>query len=239
MQSVFHMISKNHFSKAQHLKHLHLALLILIFPVKLFAQKDVTQFLGIPIDGYKPEMIKKLKEKGFKSSPTNKEILIGEFNGSDVDIHIVTNNNKVCRIMVADAVNSSEGDSKIRVNKLCQQFHSNTRYISISDSAISKYYISESEDISFEMSVNQKRYEAVFFQKPADYDSLDSEKTNILNKDTLSNADNDRLLSIVVNMVDSKNFKKIVWFKINEIYGKYYIAIYYDNEYNRANGDDL
>ena len=33
--------------------------------------------------------------------------------------------------------------------------------------------------------------------------------------------------------------KKTVWFMISEYYGKYYIAMYYDNKYNQANGDDL
>lgn len=33
--------------------------------------------------------------------------------------------------------------------------------------------------------------------------------------------------------------KKHVWFRIEEYYGKYYIAMYYDNEYNHANGEDL
>ena len=28
--------------------------MLLIFPVALYAQKDVTQFLDIPVDGYKP-----------------------------------------------------------------------------------------------------------------------------------------------------------------------------------------
>lgn len=32
---------------------------------------------------------------------------------------------------------------------------------------------------------------------------------------------------------------KSVWFRICENYGEYYIAMYYDNEYNRANGEDL
>lgn len=34
-------------------------------------------------------------------------------------------------------------------------------------------------------------------------------------------------------------FKKSVWFRICEQYGEYYIAMYYDNEYNQANGEDL
>lgn len=33
--------------------------------------------------------------------------------------------------------------------------------------------------------------------------------------------------------------KKTVWFRICENYGEYYIAMYYDNEYNCANGEDL
>ena len=34
--------------------------------------------------------------------------------------------------------------------------------------------------------------------------------------------------------------KKPVWFMISEEeYGKYYINMYYDNGYNRANGEDL
>lgn len=32
---------------------------------------------------------------------------------------------------------------------------------------------------------------------------------------------------------------KPVWFMISEHYGKYYITMFYDNEYNRANGEDL
>ena len=33
--------------------------------------------------------------------------------------------------------------------------------------------------------------------------------------------------------------KRPVWFIISEQYGKYYITMFYDNEYNRANGEDL
>ena len=45
-------------------KILSLAVL-LAFSLAMYAQKDVTKFLGIPVDGTKSEMIKKLKEKGF------------------------------------------------------------------------------------------------------------------------------------------------------------------------------
>ena len=83
------------------------------------AQRNVTKFLGIPIDGTKSAMIQKLKAKGFTYDATN-DVLSGEFNGRDVNLHVVTNNNKVYRIMVVDAVGSSEGQIKIRFNTLCR-----------------------------------------------------------------------------------------------------------------------
>lgn len=33
--------------------------------------------------------------------------------------------------------------------------------------------------------------------------------------------------------------KKSVWFMIHEQYGRYKIIMYYDNEYNHSNGEDL
>ena len=74
-------------------------LLGLFLSISLFAQGDVTKFLGIPVDGYKSEMRRKLEAKGFVWNSLL-ECLEGEFNGTDVQVHIVTNNNKVYRIMV-------------------------------------------------------------------------------------------------------------------------------------------
>ena len=33
--------------------------------------------------------------------------------------------------------------------------------------------------------------------------------------------------------------KKPVWFMISKYLNMYYITMFYDNEYNRANGEDL
>jgi hypothetical protein len=141
--------------------------------------------------------------------------------------------------MVADANPMSEGDIKIRFNKLCQQFHTNKKYLSLSDSAVSKYALSENEDISYEMSVNNKRYEAIFYQKSATYDSLTLERNILLKKEPFTDVDREHLSEILAKLLGDISFKKVVWFMINEHYGKYYIAIYYDNEYNRADGEDL
>ncbi len=141
--------------------------MLLAFAIAVYAQqeKEVTRFLGIPVDGSKTEMIKKLQAKGFQKSEIGD--LEGEFNGKDVYIFVKTNNNKVYRIVVMDKNQIDETNIKIRFNKLCSQFANNPKYISLQD-----FTIPESEDISYEMSVNNKRYEAVYCQRllASDYD---------------------------------------------------------------------
>lgn len=187
-------------------------------------------------------MIQKLKNKGYVSSPHDKDILVGEFNGADVRLYVVTNNNKVYRIMVADVNTKSESDIKIRFNELCRQFQNNENYISLSDCTLS-----DKEDISYEMSVHAKRYQADYYQKPAVDSVAIAEEINpfLLSKYTeeqLSNPTEELqqgILKTSITYVLEKCSKKSVWFMINEFYGKYYIAMYYDNGYNKANGEEL
>ena len=224
-------------------------IIVLLTSITMFAQNDVTQFLGIPVDGYKHEMIDKLKAKGFVSSSFDKNILEGEFNGTDVNIHIVTNNNKVYRIMVADQTPRSETDIKIRFNKLCNQFKNSPKYTSVEVDQTIPY----DEDISYEMLVNEKRYEAVFYQKPSP-STIDSTKiyndfqAKLLEKYTEEEIENptEEIEEDITKMgllyaldILETCTKKTVWFIISEANGKYYIAMYYDNVYNQANGEDL
>lgn len=211
----------------------------------LYAQKDVAKFLGIPIDGSKTEFIKNLKLKGFTSNLVNKEILVGEFNGTNVNIHVATNNNKVCRIMVSDVNTMDEASIKIRFNKLCQQFQNNEKYIKLSDE---NYEISDQENISYEMTVKNKLYDALFYQKPETNsgETLEQIKASLLSKYTKDQIENptdeikkeieDKAFSYFID----RTTKKAVWFRIfKHNHDEYYISIYYDNEYNRANGEDL
>ena len=172
---------------------------LLMLSVALHAQKEVTKFLGIPVDGSKSSMIQKLKNKGFVYDPSA-DYLKGEFNGQQVDVFIATNNNKVYRIMVCDKNTYDEGQIKIRYNTLCRQFANNQKYVPISAEELS-----DREDISYEMTVHKKKYQATYVQLPAD--------------DDLS--------------------KRLVWFTISKFNGEYYITMYYDNEFNRAQGEDL
>ena len=105
---------------------LSLIAISLLLPIIMFAQKDVTTFLGIPVDGYKSEMRKKIISKGFtpKKSGGN-EYFEGEFNGTDVQLFIATNNNKVYRIMLCDVNTLDEANIRIRFNKLVGQFEKN------------------------------------------------------------------------------------------------------------------
>ncbi|MDE5572050.1 MAG: hypothetical protein K2I86_08405, partial [Prevotella sp.] len=135
--------------------------MLLLASVTANAQKDVTKFLGIPVDGTKTEMKKKLIDKGFTYN-SQYENFEGEFNGQDVKVYIATNNNKVWRIMVSDANTCNETEIKIRFNNLCKQFAKNQKYIP-TDSDANDFILSDKEDISYEMLVHKKRYQASYY----------------------------------------------------------------------------
>ncbi len=220
----------------------------LLLTVVSYAQKDVTKFLGIPVDGTKAAMIQKLKAKGFKHNVTF-DYLEGEFNGRDVEVHVVTNNNKVWRIMVKDKYpTSKESTIKTRFNTLCDQFVKNGKYIPAN--LTGEYKIDEDEDISVQMEVYNKVYEAVYFQTSEnDRDSaavrkwaedIVSKKYTEEERENMSEEESQQLfMDLVVEWITERISKKSVWFTISELYGDYSIILYYDNEYNHANGEDL
>lgn len=222
----------------------------ILFSGAVCAQNDVTKFLGIPVDGTKSEMIQKLEEKGFKYNSVD-DYLEGEFNGKDAHLYVGTNNNKVYRIMVADANTTNETNIKIRFNNLCYQFDNNPKYESFGED----YTISDQENIRHEITLNNKRYEAIYFQAPQ-IDSLAIERnvekelvpiiTSKYTKEELANPTEDQVKEIADFIAKYSTeytmqlySKKQVWFIISEHYGKYYICMYYDNKYNQANGEDL
>ncbi len=220
-------------------------LLILLFASTIVnAQKEVTKFLGIPVDGFKPEMINKLKAKGFQFDK-QLDCLTGEFNGHNVLISVVTNNNNVWRIVIQDAATQDETGIKIRFNKLVQQFLKNEKYMPAS---LVDPTLSDEEDISYEMLVHKKRYEAAFYQLPSKADTLETQTAlkhkllEIFTQEQLENPTEEQLSDIkyeaMMFMLDLCS-KRSVWFLIDENYGKYRIVMYYDNEYNHSDGEDL
>lgn len=205
-------------------------------------QKDVTKFLGIPVDGSKSEMIRKLKAKGFSQNPYS-GALEGVFNGCNVFIKVITNNDKVCRVMICDAGSMDETNIKNRFNILCKQFSRNSKYYPSGKS----YMLKEDERISYEMIVNKKRYEAVYFQMPDT--SLSSYKEELQNviastytEEELNNPSKevlDGIREISSRYEFDKAVNKSVWFMIDRDADEYYIRMFYDNEYNRSHGEDL
>lgn len=224
------------------MKKFYSFIVMLIIASSVVAQNEieVTKFLGIPVDGTKPAMIQKLKDKGYSYNATY-DRLEGEFNGKEVYIHVVTNNNKVYRIMVQDAVYCSEGEIKIRFNRLCQQFEKNTKYIHYGD-----YSISDDERIRYEISLHNKRYQAEYYQMTDDAVTLTQKLQNYIS-DKYGVSDLSQLSQDIANeaMIDALMFTStlyednLVWFMIDNSYGKYGILMYYDNKRNQANGEDL
>lgn len=227
------------------MKKLALIITTLLFSVSVFAQEDVTKFLGIPVDGFKPEMIRKLKAKGYTEHSYKPDVLVGEFNGRDVEVSVVTNNNKVYRIFVRDAYTVDEYNIKIRYNTLCEQFENNKRYISM---AVESQSIPDDEDISDQMLYEDKRYEALYFQVPEQVDTLAVQtalRERVLAKYTEEQLANptsemqEEVLKATFDIAFEIYEKKSVWFTINKEGNRYRILMYYDNKYNEANGEDL
>ena len=142
---------------------------------------------------------------------------------------------------------TNETDIKIRYNRLCQQFIENQNYITLY--GIDDYIIPEDEDLSYEIIVNKKNYEASFYQKPQDIDTINLEQkfnsllTKKYSKEQIDNPSDEIIKTMLkegVNLIFDAIEKKSVWFTIKEEgYDKYKIIMFYDNEYNKANGEDL
>ena len=149
-------------------------------------------------------------------------------------------------------------DIHLRNRLLCFTQHDHTGHAGFKicplfkvGSSFDKFKLSDEENISYEMNVNKKNYDALFYQVP-DKEKVDTlaleerirkELLNKYTKEELANPSeettkgvNDISIKIGIEML----MMKPVWFRIcEESLGKYYITMYYDNEYNHANGEDL
>ena len=146
--------------------------------------------------------------------------------------------------MVCDANTMDEASIRIRFNVLCEQFKNNSKYCSFSEEDPK---LKEDENISYEMTIHKKRYEAIFYQLPDTTATNYSEEIQSLiyskyTKEQLENPSEEisqDIYKMAAIYALDKAAKKPVWFMISEHYGQYYITMFYDNEYNRANGEDL
>ena len=242
------------------MKKILILAMTVILSAGAFAQREVTKFLGIPVDGTKQSMIQKLKAKGFTYDQQT-DYLYGEFNGEKVRISVQTQGNKVWRIAVTDEIGRNENQIRIRFNNLVSQFENNNKYMPYKDSQT----LSDNEDISLEISANDKQYAAIFYQYSKDapefsdiltlqkeygerYAKELKEYLSQFTEEQLENPTEEmeenskKILDWSVQSVMTMNdliSKKVVWFTIGGAYGKYYITMFYENGYNEADGSDL
>lgn len=206
-----------------------------------FAQDFPTRFLGIPVDGSKSQMIKKLEAKGFTYDEYN-DHLEGEFNGEQVYLLVTTNRNKVWRICVVDRYPTSDvSNIRNRYNRLVEQFFNKPKsYASILSKE--QCIIPSDEDISYEIAVHNKQYQVPFYQNPTDEEYSENEKNYAKQfgkndfKDLTEEQRKDYYNQCFENIL---GYKQLVWFTIRKDYGDYRLVIFYDNENNHANGEDL
>ncbi|KGF37895.1 hypothetical protein HMPREF2136_04845 [Prevotella bivia DNF00650] len=202
-----------------------------------------TRFLGIPITGSKVDMINKIAQKGFSKTSYNGFDLEGEFNGTQVGISVVTNNNKVYRVCLQDLHYTDERNVQIRYNNLCKQFKENGKYLEVNANPIA-----DNEDLSYEIRIHKKRYEAEFSQSLTDEEMKQlgekhikaiKEKYHLGALDKLEGkVRKEAIEELSKGMKDIMN-NRVVWFMIDENYGKYGILMFYDNMANKASGEDL
>lgn len=139
------------------MKKLICSILLALMTTLSFGQNNGTiKFLGIPIDGTETQFVTKLKAKGFTYN-TYSQSYKGQFNGKNVDVYIHTNHNLVDRVYVSFPP-TSEKEIKNEFNRLLTQFKSNDKYADL----VFNEEIDEKEDISYEITINNKRYQASF-----------------------------------------------------------------------------
>lgn len=216
-----------------------------MFSAVLYAQKDVTEFLGIPVDGTKQQMIENLKAKGFVYD-SKEDLLSGEFNGEDVSISIQTQGNKVWRVVVIDKIPRDETQIKIRFNKLVRQFENNESYLEyiapsfvlafkegmiqrgflseeeapeIFDDFLYDQTISDDENIGNGIMLEKKQYEAVFHQLSK---SIDKDLKDITDKfyeglKELQNSDEYKELAELKSQYTEEEYPEEMIKRINKI----------------------
>ena len=145
------------------MKRLITILSLFIISLYSFAQGPL-KFLGIPIDGSESTFVTQLKAKGFRYDSLS-EAYKGQFNGQNVDVYVHTNHNLVDRVYVAFP-RKSEQDIRIQFNNLLSQFQETGKYLTLSINE----EIPADEDISYEISIHNKRYSAVFSYFDSDRD---------------------------------------------------------------------
>ncbi len=202
------------------------------------AQDDVIKFLGIPVDGPKSEMIKKLQEKGFVYDSKN-DLLYGMFNGEDLSLRVYADRDgKVWQITLLDTKVRDKDEIKIRFNTLLWQFLETNKYVKTMGDIIPN-----SEDIEKGILIEGKEYQAHFLPSgepdASDYFEIDKKLKDLTEEKIQELTEEEQLL--IMEKVLRLAKLSCVWFQIGDSSGGgYIICMYYVNKNNDPrNGADL
>lgn len=142
-------------------KHLAFAVMLLIASVCL-AQRSVTKFMGVPVDGTKSEMVKKLETKGFVYDSST-DMLFGKYEGKDVYVTVHTKRKVVWKVGMSFVKSYDRNEAKNMFNEMCRQFERRmTGYVSLFGDRSQE--IPEDEDIYYESLSRGKQYQAAYLQ---------------------------------------------------------------------------
>ena len=230
------------------IKKIFLVFVLAMVTFAAIAQQPATlKFLGIPVDGEKSSVVFQLRQKGF-TYDAKEDILTGKFNGMASNIIVSENYGKVDRVCVIDENGCDEAQIRIRYNTLLKQLKDNEKYLELDENQP----IPDDEDISYEMSVHSKTYDATFYFNPiygwTDEDNmkmaanLRAELEAQIESGEYKDPTEEKSAELLQVMAAQKLIGMIdgqVWFRIVKRYGDYFIAMYYDNLKNRPNGEDL
>lgn len=208
---------------------------MLLIPIITFSNDDVVKFLGIPVDGNKFEMIRKLNTKGFSSVPFVEDVMEGQFNGRNVKVHILHNKAKVWKIAV---IYYSDADISTIINvwnRLYRQFKNKIDYTYVSGQELSPYR--DAKTIT-------KSAHAMFIQGNENevYDKIEPYLFQAYSEQQLGKPDDSEALARYEKLAllsYAQYSGNGVSISIAENQGEYTIIIHYENGKNAANGEDL
>ena len=239
-------------------------ILFFLLSLNLFAQTSdhILRFLNIPIDGKRSDMITAIKKRGFEDD-TYYPSYVGVFNKHLSLVNIETGKNgKVYRIFIVDYQPRSKKEVIKQYNKLVLQFKNSEKYIELNDNSLipddenlyCEMQINKNNYDSYFFLKPSKASKKYNRQEDPQYLVIEKSYIDILREQPVSSMINksyhDSPPSYSSYYIPLKNSKPVlddyiakcdeigitgmVWFKIAEANGEFFICIYYDNLMNQV-----
>ena len=134
------------------------------------------------------------------------------------------------------------GTNQIEVKKIkeTEKLKANKNLVSevkkIRQIAFDYYKDFEMEDLNEYLELTSKKN---IILKPLIYRNNSLGYIGMISDDENFNKKNIEIVNILLKYIYGSSSKRLVWFMISNYYGQYYITMFYDNEYNRSNGEEL